>query len=202
MATGEEMLRFFDWRLKVRDSHQAAEDAALSDAFSQRAVEVRESIEFLLDNGLNEGAEAALGTLAEQDMGDFCIMVDLAQRVAIPEVEPLRKVTADHLEEFLETEPWHSLLVDNDVTVAIAMLEDVAVRVDEGPWYRVCPNMARVVAGVLDKVNAEQMQRFVGEIEALKSRTGVRLPDDVLDLVTNLVRSNAERLGMRPPSIG
>ncbi len=202
MATGEEMLRFFNWRLNVRDSHQVAEDAALSDAFSQRAVEVRESIEFLLDNGLNEGAEAALGSLAEQDMGDFCIMVDLAQRVAIPEVEPLRKVTAEHLEEFLETEPWHSLLVDNDVTVAIAMLEDVAVRVDEGPWYRVCPNMARVVADVLDKVNAEQMQRFVGEIEALKSRTGVRLPDDVLDLVTNLVTSNAERLGMRPPSIG
>ena len=60
--------------------------------------------------------------------------------------------------------------------------------------------MARVVAAVLDKVNAEQMQRFVGEIEAVKSRTGVTLPDDVLDLVMNLVTSNAERLGIRPPS--
>ncbi len=201
MATGEDILRFFNWRLDVHDRHQAADDEELSEAFAQRAAEVRESIEFVLDSGLNEGAEAALGALAEEDMGDFCIMVDLAQGVGIPEVEPLRKVTAEHLGEFLETEPWHSLLVDNDVTVAIAMLEDVAVRTDEGPWYRVCPNMARVVAGVLDRVNAEQMQRFVGEIEAVKTRTGVRLPDDVLDLVVNLVASNSERLGMRPPSI-
>ena len=130
MATGEEILRFFNWRLNVHDSHQVAGDAEVSDAFAQRAGEVRESVEFVLDNGLNEGAEEALGSLAEQDMGDFCIMVDLAQGVAIPEVEPLRKDTAEHLVEFLETEPWHSLLVDNDVTVAIAMLEDVAVRVD------------------------------------------------------------------------
>lgn len=83
-------------------------------------------------------------------MGDFCIMVDLAQAVAIPGVEPLGKDTVEHLREFLETEPWHSLLVDNDVTVA---------------------------------------------------HTGVRLPDDVLALVANLVHSNAARLGVRPPPL-
>ena len=201
MAKGEDLLRFFNWRLSVHDHSAADADAALSDAFSRRAVEVRESVEFVLNNGLNEGAETALGTVAEEDMGDFCIMVDLAQNVAIPGVEPLGKNAAEHLREFLETEPWHSLLVDNDVTVAIAMLEDVSVRSDEGPWYRVCPNMVRVMAAVLDEVNAEQMQRLMGEIGALQDRTGVRLPDDVLGLVENLVHTNANRLGIRPPSL-
>ena len=200
MATEEDLLRFSNWRLNVHDRPGAA-DTAISDAFAQRAAEVRESVEFVLNNGLNEGAEMSLGTLAEEDMSDFCIMVDLAQGLAIPGVEPLGKDTAEHLREFLETEPWHSLLVDNDVTVAIAMLEDVAVRADEGPWYRVCPNMVRVMAAVLDEVNAEQMQRLVGEIEALHEHTGVRLPDDVLALVANLVHSNANRLGVRPPSL-
>ncbi len=200
MATEEDLLRFSNWRLNVPDRHGAA-DAAISEAFAQRAAEVRESVEFVLNNGLNEGAEMSLGTLAEEDMSDFCIMVDLAQGLAIPGVEPLGKGTAEHLREFLETEPWHSLLVDNDVTVAIAMLEDVAVRADEGPWYRVCPNMVRVMAAVLDEVNAEQMQRLVGEIEALLEHTGVRLPDDALALVANLVHSNANRLGVRPPSL-
>ena len=201
MATGEDLLRFFNWRQNVHDHQVADTDTALSDAFAQRALEVRESVEFVLNNGLNEGAETALGTLAEEDMADFCIMVDLAQSVTIPGVEPLGKDTAEHLREFLETEPWHSLLVDNDVTVAIAMLEDVAVRSDEGPWYRVCPNMVRVLAAVLDEANAEQMQRLMGEIEALRARTGVQLPDDVLALVQNLVHSNATRLGIRPPSL-
>lgn len=199
MATGEDLLGFFNWRLNVHDQH--AGDADISDDFGQRAAEVRESVEFLLSNGLNEGAEMALGTMAEEDMGDFCIMVDLAQGVAIPGVEPLDDDTAEHLGEFLETEPWHSLLVDNDVTVAIAMLEDVAVRADEGPWYRVCPNMARVMAAVLDEVNVEQMNRLVGEVNALRDRTGVQLPDDVLALVESLVHSNANRLGVRPPSL-
>ncbi len=201
MPTGKDLPGFFNRRLNIHDHHGADADAALSNAFAQRTEEVRESIEFVLTNGLNEGAETALGTLAEEDMGDFCIMVDLAQGVTIPGVEPLGKDTAEHLREFLETEPWHLLLVDNDVTVAIAMLEDVAVRADEGPWYRLCPNMVRVMAAVLDEVNAEQMQRLVGEIEALQDRTGVRLPDDVLALVANLVHSNATRLGVRPPSL-
>ena len=201
MATGEDLLRFSNWRLNVHDRHGADADTAISDAFAQRADEVRESVEFVLSNGLNEGAETALGTLAEEDMGDFCIMVDLAQGITIPGVEPLGKDTAEHLCEFLETEPWHSLLVDNDVTVTIAMLEDVAVRADEGPWYRICPNMVRVMAAVLDEVNEEQMRRLVGEIEALHVRTGVRLPADVLALVENLVHSNAARLGVRPPSL-
>ena len=202
MANEEDFLQFANWRLNVRDHHGADADTALSEAFAQRAAEVRESVEFVLNNGLSEGAETALGTLAEEDMGDFCIMVDLAQGVSIPGVERLSKDTAEHLREFLETEPWYSLLVDNDVTVAIAMLEDVAVRAGEGPWYRVCPNMVRVMAAVLDEANTEQMQRLVGEIEALQDRTGVRLPDDVLALVENLVHSNAVRLGVRPPSLG
>ena len=72
MATGEELLRFFNWRLDLLDRHQG-EDEALSEEFSQRAAEVREQLVFLLENGLTEGAEASLAAVAEQDMGDFCI---------------------------------------------------------------------------------------------------------------------------------
>ena len=93
------------------------------------------------------------------------------------------------------------MLVDNDITVAVAMLEDIAVRTNEGPWYRISPNMARVIAGVLDQANAEQLQRFVGELHALKQRTEVELPGEVSTIVDNLIHSNAERLGIRPPAI-
>ncbi len=201
MASGEELLRFSNWRLDLLDRHQREVDAALSEEFSQRAGEVREQLVFLLDNGLTEGAEASLAAVAEQDMGDFCIMVDLAQRVAIPQVDPLDRGIVEPLQEFLNHEPWHSLQVDNDVTVAIAMLEDVAARADEGPWYRVCPNMVRVVARVLDQVNKEQMQRFAGEIEAIHKRSGLQHPADVKALVQNLLQSNSIRLGIRPPEL-
>ena len=201
MASGEELLRFLNWRLDLLDRHQREVDAALSEEFSQRAGEVREQLVFLLENGLTEGAEASLAAVAEQDMGDFCIMVDLAQGVAIPQVDPLDRGIVEPLQEFLNHEPWHSLQVDNDVTVAIAMLEDVAARADEGPWYRVCPNMVRVVARVLDQVNKEQMQRFAGEIEAIHKRSGLQHPADVKALVQNLLQSNSIRLGIRPPEL-
>ena len=163
---------------------------------------MRERIVFLLENGLNEGAEASLAAMAEEDMGEFCIMVDLAQGVSIPGIVPMQKETAEHLQEFLDHEPWHSLQVDNDVTVTIAMLEDVSVRADEGPWYEICPNMARVAAATLDQVNKEQMQRFAGEISAIRERTGVGPTQDVMALLQNLIHANATRLGMKPPEMG
>lgn len=199
MATGEELLEFFKWRLDALDQHQRSDDRRLLESFAARAQEIAEGVSFLLQGGLSAGAEESLGAMAEQDMDDFCIMVDLAQGVALPGVPPLDKDTGEHLREFLDHEPWHSLLVDNDITVAIAMLEDIASRADEGPWYRVCPNMARVVAAVLDQANAEQMQRFAGEIAALGKRNELELPRDVATIVDNLIHSNAERLGIKPP---
>lgn len=201
MATGEELLRFFKWRLDASDRQGAEDDADQLESFAARAREVRDGVNFVLQNGLNEGAEEALSAMAEQDMGDFCVMVDLAQGIPLPGVDALDEDTSEHLREFLDHEPWHSLMVDNDVTVAIAMLEDVAARAVEGPWYRVSPNMARVVAAVLDQANSEQLQRLVGEVNALSERTGVHLPSDAALIVENLVHSNAERLGVRPPDV-
>ena len=201
MATGEELLAFFKWRLDAIDQHQQRDDQQLLESFASRAQEIADSVRFVLQSGLSGGAEESLGAMAEQDMGDFCIMVDLAQGVPLPGVSALDKDTSEHLREFLDHEPWHSLLVDNDITVGIAMLEDVASRADEGPWYQVCPNMARVVAAVLDQANAEQLQRFAGEIEALGKRNEVALPRDAAAIIENLVHSNAERLGIKPPGI-
>lgn len=199
MATGEELLQFFKWRLDAIDQHQQSDDRQLLESFASRAQEIADSVRFVLQGGLSDGAEESLGAMAEQDMGDFCIMVDLAQGVPLPGVAPLAKDTGEALREFLDHEPWHSLLVDNDITVSIAMLEDIASRADEGPWYQVCPNMARVVASVLDQANAEQLQRFVGEIEALGKRNELELPRDAAAIVDNLIHSNAERLGIKPP---
>jgi len=199
MATGEELLRFFSWRMDNRDRQQVAEDSEQFEAFADRARDLRDEVNFVLASGLNEGAEASLSAMAEQDMGDFCTLVDLSERIPLPGVEPLEKDTAEHLREFLDHEPWRSLRVDNDITVAVAMLEDVAVRADEGPWYRICPNMARVVADVLSQANAEQVQRFVGEIEAACLHKGLRIPQDVASLVGGLVHGAARELGMKPP---
>ena len=112
------------WRDFYRRLHVESEaDREQATAFAERAAEVRIEVEILLRNGLNDGAKDALGTLAEQDMVDFCIMVDLSEGVAMPEVEPLDDETRLHLNEFLSDEPWHSLAVDTDMTVALAMLE-------------------------------------------------------------------------------
>lgn len=199
MAKGEELLRFFSWRMDNRDRQQVAEDSEQFEAFADRARDLRDEVNFVLASGLNEGAEASLSAMAEQDMGDFCTLVDLSERIPLPGVEPLEKDTAEHLREFLDHEPWRSLRVDNDITVAVAMLEDVAVRADEGPWYRICPNMARVVADVLSQANAEQVQRFVGEIEAACLHKGLRIPQDVASLVGGLLHTAARELGMKPP---
>ena len=96
--------------LKWRESKLLAiDDDALADQFAARAAEVRSQVEFLLGGGLTEGAEAALGALAEEDMVDFCIMVDLAGGVTIGGLEPLDPQTQLHLSEFLDQEPWRSL---------------------------------------------------------------------------------------------
>ncbi len=197
------LVRFWTWRdsLHQRLAATHEEDASHHAAFVARARELREEIEFLARNGLNEGAEEALGTLAEQDMADFCIMVDLAADVSIDGVTPLDAETRLHLAEFLDNEPWHSLMVDTDMTVALAMIEDVAASAEGRAWYEVSPNLMRVTARVLDQANAEQVRRFAGELNALHAAGGASVPGDAAEIIGYIVAQAAGRLGLRPPEL-
>ena len=200
MPSANHLIRFWTWRDLTHQ--QVAHDDDDAAAFTERAEELRDEIEFLLSGGLSEGAEEALGALAEQDMSDFCIMVDLSQEMDLPGVTPLADTTRKHLEQFFDHEPWHSLMVDTDLTVALAMYEDLAMREDNLPWYEVSPNLVRVTARVLDQANAEHLQRFAGELEALHDHSALELPPAVAELARYLVDSAAHRLGIEPPSIG
>jgi hypothetical protein len=194
------LVRFWTWRDLTHQ--QIAHDASDATAFAERAGELRDEMEFLLSGGLSEGAEEALGTLAEQDMSDFCTMVDLSQEIDLPGVTPLAATTREHLAKFLDHEPWHSLMVDTDLTVALAMYENLAIREDNLPWYDISPNLVRITARVLDQANAEHLQRFAGELQVLHDRHAGELPQEVAELVRYLVDSAARRLGIEPPSIG
>ena len=200
MPSANHLIRFWNWRDLTHQ--QVAHDDDDAAAFTERAEELRAEVEFLLSGGLSEGAEEALGALAEQDMSDFCIMVDLSQEMDLPGVTPLANTTRKHLEQFFDHEPWHSLMVDTDLTVALAMYEDLAMREDNLPWYEVSPNLVRITARVLDQANAEHLQRFAGELEALHDHSKLELPPAVAELARYLVDSAAHRLGIEPPSIG
>ena len=193
---------FRAWRDFYRRMHvESVADREQAAAFAERAAEVRDEVDLLLRNGLNDGAKEALGTRAEEDMVDFCIMVDLSEGVEIPEVDPLDEETRLHLNEFLSDDPWHSLAVDTDMTVALAMLEQVAEDTEGRPWHQVCPNLVWVMSDLLARAGGEQVDRFAGEIQALSSRTGVTLPQDVLDITRYVIENNAQRLGIRTPEI-
>jgi hypothetical protein len=194
----DNLISFWTWRDLTHQ--QANEDGETAAAFAERAAELRDELEFLLNGGLSEGAEEALGALAEQDMSDFCIMVDLSQEKDLPGVEALAPDTRETLQKFLDHEPWHSLMVDTDLTVALAMYEDLAIREDNLPWYEVSPNLVRITARVLDQANAEQVRRFAGELQALHQRTALELPAEVAELVRNLVATAAHRVGIEPPA--
>ena len=198
---GGRFVRFWTWRddLHRRLAATRQEDAAHRAAFAGRAAELAAEVAFVLGNGLNEGAVQALEALAEQDMADFCIMVDLAAAVAIDDVPPLDAETRLHLAEFLDNEPWHSLMVDHDLTVAVAMVE--AVVAAGAAWYETSPNLVRVTARMLDQANAEQVQRFVGELNALGEATGTRIPDDAAEILDYIVSAAARRLGIEPPRL-
>ena len=147
--------------LKWRETRARAEaDAEVAERFRTRAAEVRDEVNFLLASGLNEGAVEALAAFAEEDMVDFSIMVDLAAE-AIKEVEPLNETTREHLAEFLDEEPWHSLAIDLDITVVLAMIEDVLQH--SGRWYESSPRLPVTLAVLMDRVNLEQFRRFEAE---------------------------------------
>lgn len=187
------------WRDELRRTEIADERLAQEDMV-RRAQELRDEIVFLLKNGLNEGAQATLATLAEEDMSDFCIMVDLAEGLPIEDVAPLDHDEQAQLAAFLAEDPWRSLAVDIDTTVAIAVIEDAASNGDAA-WYDTAPNLIGVVARVLDNVNSEQLGRFAGELSSLHQRTGVTITPDLLEQLDFLMRQAASRIGVRPPVI-
>lgn len=195
-------LQFWAWRdlnRRLKTSHE--EDENLSQRFSEQAQEIRNEIEFLLGGGLSEGARESLAAVAEGDMADFCIMVDLAAAIDIPNVTPLSEQTRKQLEIFLDDEPWHSLAIDNDIVVALALLDDVGSISTNKPWYHYAPGLIVTVASVLDRCNAEQFARFVGEYNSLAMRDHLQLPTDVVGLLREIVTQSAQRLGVAVPEL-
>ena len=184
--------------LKWRGSKALAlEDRALADEFSTRADDVRSQVVFLLGGGLTEGASDALATLAEEDMVDFCIMVDLAGGVEIDGVTPLDATTRLHLTEFLEQEPWRSLAVDNDITVALAMIEETLGTADATPWHRTSPHLPVTLANLMDRVDREQYLRFVGELQPRLHAHRQQAPAATA-VVREIVNAGARRVGAAP----
>lgn len=181
--------------LKWRESQNLVEDETIATHFAERAGEVRREVEFLLTAGLTEGAVAALAAFAEEDMVDFSIMVDLAADIAIDGVEPLASETRLHLEEFLDEEPWHSLAIDLDITVVLAMVEDALAH--EGRWYETSPKLTLTLATLMDRVDREQFQRTEAEIHALVARHEAA-DAATIEMIDSLVHVGAHRLGVRP----
>ncbi len=190
-------LRFWTWREFNRKMHAAREtDEAQAEEFAQRAEEVSEQVNFLLGAGLSEGAEEALNALAEGDMTDFCIMVDLAEPVDIPGVAPLAEDIRKQLHNFLDAEPWHSLVIDNDITVTLASLDAIGANATNRPWYEQSPHLIEHMARLLDAVNKEQLIRLVGEYNALAERDHLHLPTELGSVFESLVHNACQRLGM------
>ncbi len=176
---------------------RATEDEELADAFAARAADVRSQVTFLLSGGLSTGATEALGALAEQDMVDFCILVDLANGVALDGVAPLDAETQRHLSEFLDEDPWRSLAIDNDITVVLAMIEDVLSQSSDAPWYRVSPQLPTALADLMGRVNREQYGHFAGELKAHLDQHAPLVVDGI-GMVLEIVRDGARRVGAHP----
>lgn len=186
--------------LRWRESRALAlEDQALAEAFASRAAEVHAQVTFLLSQGFSEGANESLAALAEGDMVDFCVMVDLAGAVEIPDVAPLDESTRRHLEAFLDQEPWHSLAIDNDITINLATIEDLLARMANGePWYHVSPQLPATLASLMDRVDREQFMRFAGELT--NRQLQVRNAAQQLGFLNEIITAGAHRVGVRPPA--
>ena len=186
--------------LRWRESRALAlEDQALAEAFSSRAAEIHAQVTFLLSQGFSEGANESLAAMAEGDMVDFCVMVDLVGAVDIPDVAPLDESTRRHLEAFLDQEPWHSLAVDNDITITLATIEDLLERMaTDEPWYHVSPQLPATLANLMDRVDREQFMRFAGELTNRQQH--VRNAAERLGFLNEIIIAGAHRVGVRPPA--
>ncbi len=184
--------------LKWRESKmRAVADHSIAEEFAARAGEVRSQVSFLLSGGLTDGAIEALGALAEEDMVNFCIMVDLAGGVEISGVAAPDPQTRLHLTEFLDREPWRALSVDNDITIALAMIEDVLSQPDLAPWHRTSPQLPVTLANLMDRVDREQYVRFASELEARLQRYPSHAADGVA-MIREIMRVGARRVGAHP----
>ena len=54
---------------------------------------------------------------------------------------------------------------------------------------------------MLERVNREQLMRFVGEFEVLAQRDHLQFPAEIVDVMNVLVASATQRLGMPPVSV-
>jgi hypothetical protein len=184
-----------------RDYLHVRRDRVRGDAeyFCDRAGEIREQLEFLLANGLNDGAETALGELAEEDMVDFCIMADLANHVDIPDVAPLTHEAARCLEQFFANDPWHSLLADIEINVCLAMLRAYGESEEDTLWHSNDPYLLTAISRALDDCNEEQLGRFVAETDALAEHSDLAWDDELKELMQVCIDRAAGRLRVRHP---
>ena len=153
----------------------------------------------MLANGLNEGAQASLSELAEEDMVDFCIMVDLANHVDIPGVDALGAETARCLEQFFAEDPWHALRADAEIMVCLAMLRAYGESEGETIWHLNDPYLLTAISRALDDCNEEQLGRFVAEANALAERSDIVWDDELNDLMAVCVNRAADRLRVKIP---
>ncbi len=183
-------------RRELHKQHQRIDDSEVAALFRKQAIALREQLSDLLVGGLSEGVETALSALAEEEMVDFCIMVDLAEPIELRGVEPLPEAQRAALAQFLDQEPWHSLAVDHDITIALALLDSIGVQPRQARWYRYAPGLFDLLARIFDQGNKEQFQRFVGEYRSLAERDHIRLSDDAQTMFNRLVNETAHRHGL------
>lgn len=184
-----------------RDYVHVRADRIRGDAeyYLTRAQEIRDVVSDVLAAGLSEGAEQALTDLAEEDSVDFCILVDLASDVSIPEVEPLAEETAAKLLQFLQREPWRSLEVDTEIAVCLAMLRAYGESEEETIWHMGDPHLLKSISRAFDGVNSEQLGRFVAEINALHTHPKIHFDVELKALAVASAENAAARLGVKPP---
>ncbi len=194
--------RFWRWRDLNRQMVQAQkEDAALAAQFDERAAQLAEQVQFLAGAGLTDGARAALASLAEQDMADFCILVDLADPGFAQRWPELSPQAREALAAFVAEEPWRSLIVDHDITIALALLDEVCGLHTDRPWYDYAPGLAAITGRALNKAHTDQLARFVGEFNVLAQRDDLQIPADFAGVLQAQVGAAASRLGQPSPTI-
>ncbi len=169
--------------------------------YCTRAEEIRELVSDVLGAGLSEGALKALSDLAEEDTVDFCIMVDLANEIDIPDVAALHKEDSAKLRQFLSMEPWRSLQVDTEIAVCLAMLRAYGESDEETIWHMGDPHLLRSISLVFETVNKEQLGRFAAEINALNRRPNINFDSELMAISTAGASSAAIRLGIQAPEL-
>ena len=186
-----------------RDYLHVRRDRVRGDAeyYCSRSQEIRELVADVLGAGLSEGAIKALGDLAEEDPVDFCIMVDLAEAVDIPDVQPLHNEDIAKLRMFLQAEPWRSLQVDTEIAVCLAMLRAYGESEEETIWHMGDPHLLRSISLVFETVNREQLGRFAADMNALNRKPGINFDVELMAISTAGAENAAIRLGIQPPEL-